>query len=638
MPKYKGRLISLTQPTTSGTPYTGVANGIWSSQDELVAINAGVWTKGLTVPNMPTIGSAIAANNSSAVSFTAPSDIGGSPITSYVAKSNLGATITGATSPITFTGLTNGTAYTFTVAALNAQGTGFFSSTSNLITPNSAIDVIYTVVGAGGGASQRSYESHGGGGGQVINGTTGMYPDIIYNITVGSGGAGGNSTNAGTGGSSSLGVDISAVGGAGSNGYTGAASGSGFYGSGGYWNGGGGGGNGGGAGGAASQYVSGVGVTSTVDGIMYGFGGGHSFWTNANGGSSRSYRGDGIGNGGDGSAYYYYIYSPSGSNGGVLIKTTYPIGVASSTCTYTQDLTTSVGNIIYTFTTSGTMTLGTDATFGIFALGASTKTRVKYTFAGDTITTATASTTNSYGGTSAGNRTLGIFAFGGSTSVNRDKYTYATDVNSVATSASGTVNFDGQSSAGNSTLGIFSLNGNQTTRNKYVYATDVNSVATSGSMTQPSSGCATGNAEVGIFVQGYNWATQGPSTTRDKYTYATDVNSVATASSAASQNGGAIGNKTIGIIALGTVGVTGVTTRDKYTYATNVNSVATASSVATTYSGMSTAGNSISGIFIRYGGASDKYTYSGDVNSSATSSATSNLGSATSNGILGVNA
>ncbi|NBS16859.1 MAG: hypothetical protein EBS79_08135, partial [Gammaproteobacteria bacterium] len=42
---------------------------------------------------------------------------------------------TGASSPITVTGLTNGTAYTFTVTATNTSGTGGSSSASNSVTP-----------------------------------------------------------------------------------------------------------------------------------------------------------------------------------------------------------------------------------------------------------------------------------------------------------------------------------------------------------------------------------------------------------------------------------------------------------------------------------------------------------------------
>lgn len=56
--------------------------------------------------------------------------------TSYTAISTPGSlTGTGASSPVTVSGLTTGTAYTFQIAATNAQGTGAYSAASNSITP-----------------------------------------------------------------------------------------------------------------------------------------------------------------------------------------------------------------------------------------------------------------------------------------------------------------------------------------------------------------------------------------------------------------------------------------------------------------------------------------------------------------------
>jgi hypothetical protein len=56
--------------------------------------------------------------------------------TSYTALSNPGSlTGTGASSPVTVSGLTTGTAYTFQIAATNAQGTGGYSAASNSVTP-----------------------------------------------------------------------------------------------------------------------------------------------------------------------------------------------------------------------------------------------------------------------------------------------------------------------------------------------------------------------------------------------------------------------------------------------------------------------------------------------------------------------
>lgn len=87
-------------------------------------------------PGSPTAVTAVAGESSASVSFTAPISNGGSAITSYaVIASPGGATVSGAASPITFSGLTNGTAYTFTVTATNAVGTSVVSAASNSVTP-----------------------------------------------------------------------------------------------------------------------------------------------------------------------------------------------------------------------------------------------------------------------------------------------------------------------------------------------------------------------------------------------------------------------------------------------------------------------------------------------------------------------
>jgi hypothetical protein len=96
-----------------------------------------------TVPAAPTAVSATAGNASATVSWTAPPN-SNSPITSYTVTPYIGTvaqtptTITGSppeTSAI-ITGLTNGTAYTFTVTATNAVGTGPASAPSSSVTPS----------------------------------------------------------------------------------------------------------------------------------------------------------------------------------------------------------------------------------------------------------------------------------------------------------------------------------------------------------------------------------------------------------------------------------------------------------------------------------------------------------------------
>jgi hypothetical protein len=88
-----------------------------------------------TIPDAPTNANAIAGTNQATVSFSAPANDGGSPITGFTVTSNpSGITATGTQSPIIVTGLASGTTYTFTVTATNSVGTGLPSIPSNPIT------------------------------------------------------------------------------------------------------------------------------------------------------------------------------------------------------------------------------------------------------------------------------------------------------------------------------------------------------------------------------------------------------------------------------------------------------------------------------------------------------------------------
>jgi len=91
-------------------------------------------------PGAPTIGTATAGNAQATVTWTAPADNGGFAITSYTATAvedgtKSCTTADGSTLTCTVTGLTNGTAYTFSVTATNAVGESAASSASSSVTP-----------------------------------------------------------------------------------------------------------------------------------------------------------------------------------------------------------------------------------------------------------------------------------------------------------------------------------------------------------------------------------------------------------------------------------------------------------------------------------------------------------------------
>jgi hypothetical protein len=146
------------------------------------AFDIGAWefASPPAAPNAPTIGTATSGNTSASVTFTTPANNGGSTILDYTATSSPGGfTATSATSPITVAGLTNGTAYTFTVKARNAIGSSVASAASNSVTPAAlatgtvtsqpapdgqsqqfigttanAVSGSYTLVGSAGGVTQ----------------------------------------------------------------------------------------------------------------------------------------------------------------------------------------------------------------------------------------------------------------------------------------------------------------------------------------------------------------------------------------------------------------------------------------------------------------------------------------------------
>jgi hypothetical protein len=159
------------------------------------------------VPNAPTIGTATISGTTASITFTAPTCNGGNAITSYTATSCPGSiTGTGASSPISVSGLTGGTSYTFKVKATNGIGTGPCSSSSNSVTaqvigsqsyitagtyswvaPAGVTSVSAVAVGGGGGAGC-GFAGRGGALGYKNNYS--VIPGNSYTVVVGNGGVG----------------------------------------------------------------------------------------------------------------------------------------------------------------------------------------------------------------------------------------------------------------------------------------------------------------------------------------------------------------------------------------------------------------------------------------------------------------
>jgi hypothetical protein len=137
------RSESSSQSNLTSLPSTWTAGPDWSNSP-ISAYASGLATTAPppAPPAAPTGVQAVSGNGSATVSWTAPSNEG-SPITSYTVTPYVGSAAQAATtvpgpSPATSAtigGLTNGTAYTFTVTATNAVGTGAPSAHSSAITP-----------------------------------------------------------------------------------------------------------------------------------------------------------------------------------------------------------------------------------------------------------------------------------------------------------------------------------------------------------------------------------------------------------------------------------------------------------------------------------------------------------------------
>lgn len=131
-----GQALHIDCPGNETTCDVGLTNGITYSISVAAANLAGVGPSSNTItgepegPPFPPTGTvAIGGNRSLTVSWLAPTDDGGQPITGYVASAgSLSHECSSTTTTCTITGLTNGKRYVVTVSAQNQLGDGDPSS------------------------------------------------------------------------------------------------------------------------------------------------------------------------------------------------------------------------------------------------------------------------------------------------------------------------------------------------------------------------------------------------------------------------------------------------------------------------------------------------------------------------------
>jgi hypothetical protein len=115
-------------------------DGTWAAPDS----SGDSVLRALFVPPAPTSLTAGSGNAQATLSWSAPTVIAQAPITDYVVQfsSDSGSTWTtfsdgtSTATSATVTGLSNGTAYVFRVAAVNAVGTGSYTAASSAVTPS----------------------------------------------------------------------------------------------------------------------------------------------------------------------------------------------------------------------------------------------------------------------------------------------------------------------------------------------------------------------------------------------------------------------------------------------------------------------------------------------------------------------
>lgn len=132
-------------------------------------------------PGVPTSVVASRGNASATISWQAPSSDGGSPITSYVVIATQSGTDLTPQYPgdlsrvYTFTGLTNGLAYTFRVAAINRAGQSDYSTSSIAVTPQSgtpsvpSTPTVYSFFDGGGNKANVSWTAPNNGGSTITS-------------------------------------------------------------------------------------------------------------------------------------------------------------------------------------------------------------------------------------------------------------------------------------------------------------------------------------------------------------------------------------------------------------------------------------------------------------------------------------
>jgi hypothetical protein len=299
-------LQSATAYTFSVTGTNNFGTSASSSNSNSITAN--------TVPQSPTIGTATDAvtNGTVYVTFTTNAS-GGSTITNYKysvdGTTYIALSPAQTTSPLTISGLTNNSAITVRIKAVNANGDSIASSASSSVTPTYAVPVESLVI-AGGGGGAAWVGAGGGAGGLIYTAQSKLFYTTQYAITVG---AGGNRTSSytggftnGTNGVNSTFNNLTAIGGGVGGGYGGGFGGITYYN-----------GSNGGSGGGATNDGAGLGSTPGSGTQPSSASGGYG----NNGGTGVGGDGAGAGGGGAGGVGGSALSAGRAGNGGIGLNT-----------------------------------------------------------------------------------------------------------------------------------------------------------------------------------------------------------------------------------------------------------------------------------------------------------------------------